>query len=156
MPLSWYAWSQQITHCSCSQPCLLKINLSFAALRCFLLHISITVGHTNLAEQTDRICHILRQLLTRVTRTMQVRKIATRVNTVNGRLYSADPTIFSWWVQFLVRRLYLCHDVYRRMQRYDLVEISRLEPRDHHDGNLVIVWWCWSHQMGLLLPVARP
>ena len=27
---------------------------------------------------------------------LQVRKITTRVNTVNGRIYSQDPTIFSW------------------------------------------------------------
>ena len=27
---------------------------------------------------------------------VQVRKITTRVNTVNGRVYSKDPTIFSW------------------------------------------------------------
>ena len=32
----------------------------------------------------------------KISLTLQVRKITTRVNTVNGRSYSADPTIFSW------------------------------------------------------------
>ena len=35
-----------------------------------------------------------------------VRKLATRVNTVNGRRYSEDPTIFSW----CAREDMLCHN----------------------------------------------
>ncbi len=39
---------------------------------------------------------------------LQVRKITTRVNTVNGRVYSKDPTIFSWCAASTFRCIVLC------------------------------------------------